>query len=261
MRRVVLMSALVAIVMIGLTPLATGQAQPPQGKPAAGAASQIEGRWAGTIDTPEGTVPSVAELKLDGGVIKGSLTAGPYNVVIVGGSVESDAVTMTMDVNGMAGTMKGTMKEGVLAGTWVVEGETGSFSLKKGAADAAPAATAAAGAPKPAAGGATAGGAPVAGAEALAGDWDGLADGGEQQVAFSLTFKVEGEKVTGTVSSATQGGGPFEGTFKNNVVTFTFPMPSGVTMTMTATLAEGKLTGTFDMGGQFQAGWPATKKK
>ena len=70
MRRVVLMSALVAIVMIGLTPLATGQAQPPQGKPAAGAASQIEGRWAGTIDTPEGTVPSVAELKLDGGVIK-----------------------------------------------------------------------------------------------------------------------------------------------------------------------------------------------
>ena len=77
MRRVVLMCALVAFVTFGLTPLAAGQAQPPQAKPTAGAARQIEGRWLGTIDTPEGTVPASAELKVDGSVIKGSLTAGP----------------------------------------------------------------------------------------------------------------------------------------------------------------------------------------
>jgi len=32
-------------------------------------------------------------------------------------------------------------------------------------------------------------------------------------------------------------------------VAFTFSMQSGATVTMTGTLAEGKLTGTFDMGG------------
>ena len=111
------------------------------------------------------------------------------------------SVTMTMDVNGMSGTMKATMKEGVLAGTWFVEGDTGSFTLKKGGGRRCARSNGRRWRVQACGGRSDDGRRP--GPDAVhRGNWEGLADAGERQVPFTLTFKVEGEKLTGTIASA-----------------------------------------------------------
>lgn len=249
------------------TPQAQSSAQAaPRTQPAA-AGSPIDGRWEGTVDTPDGPSQAIAELKLDGGVIKGTMTAGQYSLVITGGTLNGEAVSLAFDVSDMPGTMTATLKDGVLEGSWSVGGDGGGFTLKKTVAAApAPAAPAApvappapAALPAPAAPAATSASAMTA-AE-LSGDWDAAADVGGQTMPFTLTLKVEGEKVSGSTSSD-RGSVALEGTYAAGVLTFGFATSEGMSIVMTGRPEAGKITGTFDVnGGTAQGGWSAAKRK
>jgi len=238
MHRAGLMGGLIVAIVFGVATGLSGQA-PPQA-----AGSAIDGRWEGTVGTPEGVVAAIVELKSEAGAIKGMMTAGPYVVTITGGSVQGEAVSLTIAVNNMSGTMAAVLKGDTVNGSWSVEGESGQFTLKRAAA---PAAGAAAGAPSS--------------SHPIVGEWDALTDAGGNQYPFSFTIALDGENVTGTISGAQGGGGPLKGTFKDNTLNFSTSMPDGAVVTLTAVLSEGTLTGTFDMGGQFQASWKATKRK
>jgi hypothetical protein len=75
-----------------------------------------------------------------------------------------------------------------------------------------------------------------------------------------LVLKVEGDKVTGTISSD-QGGGPISGgSWKEGALSIAFDV-NGTAVTMVGAIKDGKLVGTLDLGGQMQMPWAAVKKQ
>jgi hypothetical protein len=93
----------------------------------------------------------------------------------------------------------------------------------------------------------------------LNGSWDAVADANGQPFPFVLTLKVEGETVTGSSSSQLGDAALKQGSWKNGQLAFQLDSPNGV-ISMSATVVEGKLSGEFDVSGQFSGKWVAVKK-
>ena len=93
----------------------------------------------------------------------------------------------------------------------------------------------------------------------LNGDWEGMADANGQPFPFLLTLKVEGEKVTGGSSSQLGEASIKEGVWKDGKLSFQLEGQNG-TISMSATVVEGKLAGEFDYAGQLQGKWVAVRK-
>jgi hypothetical protein len=93
----------------------------------------------------------------------------------------------------------------------------------------------------------------------LNGQWDGVADANGQPFPFLLTLKVDGENVTGGSSSQLGEASIKTGTWKDGKLAFQLEGQNG-TITMSATVVEGKLSGDFDYAGQLQGKWVAVKK-
>lgn len=73
----------------------------------------------------------------------------------------------------------------------------------------------------------------------------------------TVTFKQEGEKLTGTYESQRGGARPLEGTVKGDKVTFT--VKSGVDLVFSGTIIGDTITGTADFSGQGSATFTAKK--
>ncbi|HET7286153.1 MAG TPA: hypothetical protein VFI71_01745, partial [Pyrinomonadaceae bacterium] len=104
--------------------------------------------------------------------------------------------------------------------------------------------------------------APAAAAPAavnLNGQWDAVADANGQPFPFLLVLKVEGDKVTGSSSSQLGESVMKEGSWKDGKLVFQLEGQNG-TISMSATVIEGKLSGEFDYAGQLQGKWVAVKK-
>ena len=94
----------------------------------------------------------------------------------------------------------------------------------------------------------------------LTGEWEAVADANGQPFPFTLTLKIDGEKVTGGSSSQLGESVISSGTWKDGQLNFTMEGQNGA-ITMNATVVEGKLSGQFDYAGQLQGKWVAVKKK
>jgi hypothetical protein len=73
----------------------------------------------------------------------------------------------------------------------------------------------------------------------------------------TVTFKQEGEKLTGTYESQRGGPRPLEGTVKGDKVSFT--VKSGVDLVFSGTIIGDTITGTADFSGQGSATFTAKK--
>ena len=93
----------------------------------------------------------------------------------------------------------------------------------------------------------------------LNGEWDGVADANGQPFPFLLMLKVEGENVSGGSSSQLGESSIKNGSWKDGKLAFQLEGQNG-TITMSATVVEGKLSGDFDYAGQLQGKWVAVKK-
>jgi hypothetical protein len=113
--------------------------------------------------------------------------------------------------------------------------------------------------PAAAATAATAAPAAPAAAVNLNGQWDAVADANGQPFPFLLTLKVEGETVSGGSSSQLGEAQLKNGTWKDGRLMFQLEGSNG-TISMTATVIDGKLSGEFDYSGQLQGKWVAVKK-
>ena len=93
----------------------------------------------------------------------------------------------------------------------------------------------------------------------LSGQWEGSADAQGQPFPFLLTLKVDGE--TGTGSSSSQLGESVvkDGSFKDGKLAFQLEGQNG-TISMSAVVIDGKLSGEFDYAGQLQGRWVAVRK-
>ena len=93
----------------------------------------------------------------------------------------------------------------------------------------------------------------------LNGQWDGMADAQGQPFPFLLTLKVDGETVTGNSSSQLGESVVKEGSWKDGKLAFQLEGQNG-TISMTAVVIDGKLSGEFDYAGQLQGKWVAVRK-
>lgn len=213
----------------------------------------LVGKYEGTATTEGATILLKVDLRLENGVVVGAGESeqGPFTVT--GTTITGDKVVMAINLGGMTGSLTGVMKGDKLEGTWTLAEMSGGFSLARSAA--APAATAkpAAATPdKPAA-------AAPAAADPISGQWNGITGQGDQSVGFTLNIKLDGDKVTGDISSDQGGAQINTGTWKDGTLTVSFEFGS-MTATMIGAMKDGKLVGTIDIGGQMQMPWAAVKK-
>ena len=175
------------------------------------------------------------ELKNEGGKITGSLISGQTKTEISDGTLLDGKLTLKLGEAAKDGVLTAKVDGGTLVGEWVAGSQTKAVELKRGATTEAAASV------------------------NLNGTWDGLADANGQGFPFTLTLKVEGEKVTGGSSSQLGDSNISEGTWKDGKLSFQLNGQNGA-ISMSATIVEGKLSGEFDYSGQLQGKWVAVRK-
>ena len=208
------------------------------------ATPDLTGTYEGTVKMPNGQEGKVSlELKSENGKITGRAIHGPKTIEITEAKLEKGTLTIHFDKDHMyvakvdGDKLVGEISDGA---------QKIPIELKKVTAAAAAPATPAAAAAAPA-------------AFNLNGQWDAIADANGQPFPFLLTLKVEGDKVTGSSSSQLGESVVKDGSWKDGKLSFQLEGQNG-TISLSATVVEGKLSGEFDYAGQLQGKWVAQKK-
>ena len=208
------------------------------------APANISGTYEGMVKRPGATTEEKVsiELKSDAGKISGRATHGTMTIESTDAKLENGTLTLNF---GKDASFVGKVDGDKLIGN-LIHGanEKVPVELKKVTA-AAPAAPATPAAP--------------AGAVNLNGQWEAVADANGQPFPFLLTLKVDGESVSGGSSSQLGEAQLKNGTWKNGQLSFQLEGSNG-TISMSATVIDGKLSGEFDYSGQLQGKWVAIKK-
>ena len=204
----------------------------------------VNGTYEGMVKMPNGQEAKISlELKSEGTKVTGRAKHGDRTVDITEGKLENGTLTLVLDTkeHTFVGKVDGDK----------ITGEAGDgekkipLELKKVNPEAAVAPAAAA--------------APAAGAVNLTGQWEAVADANGQPFPFLLILKVDGETVTGSSSSQLGDSTVKSGTWKDGNLVFQLEGQNG-TISMSAKVIDGKLSGEFDYAGQLQGKWVAVRK-
>jgi hypothetical protein len=201
------------------------------------------GTYEGMVKIPNGPEQKLSlELKSEGAKVTGRAKHGDKTIEISDGKFENGTLTLVFDSKDhtFVGKVEGDK----------ITGEAGEGTQKiplelKKVTPATAAAPAAAAAP--------------AGAVNLTGQWEAVADANGQPFPFLLILKVDGETVTGSSSSQLGDSTVKAGTWKDGTLVFQLEGQNG-TISMSAKVVDGKLSGEFDYSGQLQGKWVAVKK-
>ncbi|HEY8412641.1 MAG TPA: hypothetical protein VIK76_14615 [Pyrinomonadaceae bacterium] len=199
----------------------------------------------GIVGNYEGSLKGQAvtlEVKNTDGKLGGRLKNGEKSYELTDVAVNGEG-TLSLTF-GKDGKLDGKTDGTKITGNWIAGAEKSPIELKRVAAAEAPAPTAV---PE------------AAGAVNLNGDWEAVADANGQPFPFLLTLKIEGERVTGGSSSQLGEASIKEGVWKDGKLSFQLEGTNG-TITMSATVVEGKLSGEFDYAGQLSGKWVAVRK-
>ena len=209
------------------------------------APADISGTYEGMVKRPGATAEEkiTLALKNDAGKITGRVQHGTMSADVTEGKLENGTLTLSF---GKDAKFVGKVNGDKLVGEAVHGTEKVPLELKKVTA----AATVTPEAPTVAVG---------RGAIDLNGQWDAVADANGQPFPFLLTLKIDGESVSGSSSSQLGEATMKNGAWKDGRLSFQLEGSNG-TITMSATVIEGKLSGEFDYSGQLQGKWVAVKK-
>jgi hypothetical protein len=192
--------------------------------------STLSGKYEGTAKGSDGEIHLTLDLVDDGGKISGQVTSphGVYKIV----KAQMAAGVLTLDAEGSNSKGKLTLrqKDDVLSGDFTADGKTGAVEFRRAAKDE------------------------------ISGEWEAVADAQGQAFPFSLSLKLDGEKVTGSSSSQLGTSNISSGVWKDGKLAIMLESGSGQ-IALVATIVEGKLSGDYDFSGQASGKWVAQKKK
>jgi hypothetical protein len=192
--------------------------------------STLAGKYEGTAKAPDGEVHLTLELLDEGGKISGQITS-PHGVYkIVKGQMAAGVLTLDAEGANSKGKLTLRQKADVLSGDFTADGKTGPVEFKRAAADV------------------------------ISGEWDGVADAQGQAFPFTMSLKLDGEKVTGSSTSQLGTSNISNGVWKDGKLALTLESGNG-NITLVATIVDGKLSGDYDFAGQGSGKWVAEKKK
>ena len=196
----------------------------------------VSGKYEGTAKAGSDTTQISLELKNEGGKVTGRLVNGQASYDISEGTLAEGKLMLKLGPVSKDGVLNATIADDKITGDWLAGAVNKTVELKKVVAPAAATVSV-----------------------NLTGQWDAVADAQGQPFPFLLVLNVEGEKVSGTSSSQLGESKITTGTWKDGKLYFQLEGQNG-TITMSATIVEGKLSGEFDFAGQLQGKWVAVKK-
>jgi hypothetical protein len=190
----------------------------------------LAGKYEGTAKGPNGGVQLSLELIDEAGKISGQITSPGGVYKIVKAQMVDGVLTLEAERANSKGKMTLRPKDDTLTGDFTADGKTGPVEFKKAVT------------------------------VDLNGEWDAVADAQGQAFPFTLTLKVEGEKVSGS-SSSQLGTSPITtGTWKDGKLAVVMEGGAGQ-IALAAIIIDGKLSGDYDFAGQLSGKWVAIKKK
>ena len=212
------------------------------------------GIWDVSFTTPNGPIAAALTLKKDGEKLTGSI-AGPQGEVAVQGTQKDKSVSVNFSVqtpNGpLAIVMNGNQEGDAIAGTLDFGQGPAEWSGKRRAATtgtAGAAAGASAQTDKPA---------------DVAGAWAIQIEIGGNTGTPTVTFKQDGEKLTGDYSSQVFGEQQVTGTIKGNDITFGFQASiegNAIKVTYSGTVDKDAMKGKVTLGDLGEGTFTAKKK-
>lgn len=208
---------------------------------AQGTPQNLSGTYEAIVKAPDGREVKVTlDLKNEGGKVSGRVTLAGTTADSTDAKLDNGTLTLNFgNERSIAAKVDGDKLVGeALDGTQKIPIEFKKVTPAPAAA-AAPAAAPA--------------------AVNLNGVWEAVADANGQPFPFALTLKVDGETVTGGSSSQLGEAQIKNGSWKDGKLVFELDGQNG-TISMSATVIEGKLSGEFDFSGQLQGKWVAVKK-
>ncbi len=190
------------------------------------------GKYAGAVKDENGAEQKVAlDIIEDAGKYSGTFTTAKGSFKILKGQMANGVLTLDIEKPGGSSGQMSFKKNGeVLVATFTDGGKNVSIDFRKAAADD------------------------------ISGEWEAVADANGQAFPFTLTLKVDGDKVTGASNSQLGTANISNGSWKDGKLSIVLEGGSG-NITMVASIVEGKLSGDFDFAGQMSGKWVAQKKK
>jgi len=196
--------------------------------------ASFAGKYEGTAKEADGDGHVSLNLTDDGGKFSGTVTSPRGTYTVVKGQIAANVLTLdvagTMNNDGVTGTMTLRQKEDKLVGELSILGRSTPVELRKVAPDE------------------------------ISGEWDAVADAQGEAFPFTLTLKLDGEKVAGSSSSQLGTSQVSTGIWKDGRLSLVLDSATGP-IGLLATLTDGKLVGDYDYAGQLQGKWVAVKKK
>jgi len=194
------------------------------------ARTSLTGKYEGTAKGPNGDVVLKLDLVDESGKFSGQITSPRSVYKIAKGQMTDGVLTLEAEGNGSTGKLTLRQKDDKLAGDFSADGRTGPVEFHR-----------------------------VVSYD-ISGEWDAAADAQGQAFPFTLSLKVDGEKVTGSSSSQLGTSEISTGTWKDGKLSVILESGSGQ-IALIASIQDGKLVGDYDFAGQMQGKWVAVKKK
>ena len=194
------------------------------------AQGSLTGKYEGIAKDSTDEVKATLDLVDESGKFSGALTTPLGMFKLVKGQMVDGVLSLEFETKGPPHKLTLRQKDDKLVGTLLDGVKTADIELRKAAKDE------------------------------LSGEWDAAADAQGQAFPFTLTLKLDGDKVTGSSSSELGNSTISSGTFKDGKLALVLESANGQTALIGA-MVDGKLVGDYDYNGQLSGKWVATKKK
>ena len=216
-----------ASLVLAFTALTVAQQPVTSGPPAA--SPVFAGKYQGAVKTSKGDEQVTLQLVDQAGKFSCQMTTPQGQFDIVKGAVTDGTLSLDLDQKGSPGKLKIRWREDKLVGELTRGTQSEPVELKK--------------------------------ADDFSGEWDGVANINDQNYPFSLSLKVEGDKVTGGSNSDIGAATISKGLVKDGKLIIELTGSSGAIILMDASMKDGNLIGTIDFNGIAQGSWVAVRRK
>jgi hypothetical protein len=167
------------------------------------------------------------EIKTVDGKVSGRAVSANNEYQITGGEIAGGKLALKFSDNA---SLTLERKGEVLTGDWIRGAQKGTVELKKFDPNAK---------------------------DEISGDWDAVADAQGQAFPFTLSLKLDGDKITGSSDSQLGHANIVSGSWKEGKLAIALDG----NIALVATMIEGKLSGDYDYNGQGSGKWVAVRKK
>jgi hypothetical protein len=217
------MSLLAVTVLLVTTSAICAQPQQPT-------LDQFVGNYKGTAKMTSGEMEVTLEIESVEGKVSGRAVSGNNEYQITSGEIAGGKLTLKLGAAPDTASLTLERKGDVLTGEWIHGTQKGTVELKKFDPNLK---------------------------DEISGEWDAVADASGQAFPFTLSLKLNGDKISGTSDSQLGHFNVVSGSWKDGK--FSIVLDGNVALV--ATMVEGKLSGDYDFQGQSSGKWVAVRKK